>query len=129
MSNNPLGEVLTRLKQLTHSQSDAELSRALNISPQTLSSWKVRQSIPYALCVELARAHLCSLDWLLLGEGEQHRSSVALSEWEVGLLAQLRELAGSDRQAILIQVQDRQRLKALESQLQQLLDQMPAPHA
>ncbi|WP_232109523.1 helix-turn-helix domain-containing protein, partial [Pseudomonas juntendi] len=71
MSTHVLAAVLTRLKLLTGAQSDADLSRALSVSPQTLSSWKVRDSIPYSLCIEIARQHACSLDWLLLGHGEQ----------------------------------------------------------
>ncbi|MDH1551982.1 helix-turn-helix domain-containing protein, partial [Pseudomonas juntendi] len=54
MSTHVLAAVLTRLKLLTGAQSDADLSRALSVSPQTLSSWKVRDSIPYSLCIEIA---------------------------------------------------------------------------
>ena len=73
MSTNVLASVLARLKLLTATESDAELSRALAISPQTLSSWKVRDSVPYSLCIDVARQYACSLDWLLLGEPEHHR--------------------------------------------------------
>ncbi|MFS0826807.1 helix-turn-helix domain-containing protein [Pseudomonas phoenicis] len=124
MSNTSVSLLLVRLKVLTQSDSDAQLSKALKISPQTLSSWKVRDSIPYAFCVDIARAYACSLDWLLLGEGEPQRAPSGLDEWESTLLAQLRTLTQPDRQAILIQVQDKQRLQQLERQVQSLHAQL-----
>jgi len=98
----------------------------LQISPQTLSSWKVRDSVPYALCVDIARAYACSLDWLLLGEGEPQRAPATLEEWETGMLAQLRTLTLPDREAILLQVKDKQRLQQLEQQVQALNEQLIA---
>ncbi|WP_459206070.1 helix-turn-helix domain-containing protein [Pseudomonas sp. MLB6B] len=124
MSNTSVSLLLARLKLLTQSESDAQLSKALHISPQTLSSWKVRDSIPYAFCVKIARIYACSLDWLLLGEGEPQRAPGGLDEWESALLAQLRTLTQPDRQAILVQVQDRQRLQQLELQVQSLHAQL-----
>lgn len=126
MSSTPLSLVLTRLKLLTRAQSDAQLSRTLQISPQTLSSWKVRDSVPYALCVDIARTYACSLDWLLLGEGEPQRVPSTLDDWEARLLAQLRTLTLPDREAILMQVKDKQRLRQLEQQVQTLNEQLMA---
>ncbi|MDZ5602389.1 helix-turn-helix domain-containing protein [Pseudomonas sp. RP23018S] len=126
MSSTPLSLVLTRLKLLTCAQSDAQLSRTLQISPQTLSSWKVRDSVPYALCVDIARTYACSLDWLLLGEGEPQRVPSTLDDWEARLLAQLRTLTLPDREAILMQVKDKQRLRQLEQQVQTLNEQLMA---
>ncbi|MFB8830740.1 helix-turn-helix transcriptional regulator [Azotobacter sp. CWF10] len=65
--------VLARLKVLTGCTTDTALASALGISPQTLSSWKSRDTIPYALCVEVADARGVSLDWLLVGEGPMTR--------------------------------------------------------
>lgn len=124
MSNTSVSLLLARLKLLTQSDSDAQLSKALQISPQTLSSWKVRDSIPYAFCVEIARARACSLDWLLLGEGAPQRTTGGPDEWESALLARLRTLTQPDRQAILVQVQDKQRLQQLELQVQSLHAQL-----
>jgi len=112
-----LTAVLARLKLMTSTQTDAELSRALSISPQTLSSWKVRDSIPYSLCVEMARQHACSLDWLLLGEPATPSAPVGDEAWEQGILAQLRGLPPSDRQAVCLFIHDKQRIQQLEQQL------------
>lgn len=126
MSSYLLSLVLTRLKLITNTQTDVELARVLQVSPQTLSSWKVRNSIPYPLCVEFARSHTCSLDWLLLGEGSQHRMQAQVSDWEAELLEQLRGLPVQDRQAILLHVQDKQRIHQLEEQVQDLAARLAA---
>ncbi|SPO56455.1 CI repressor [Pseudomonas sp. JV551A1] len=120
MSTHVLAAVLTRLKLLTGTQSDAELSRKLSISPQTLSSWKVRDSIPYSLCVDIARQHACSLDWLLLGEAEQSPAAQDEADWECDMLERLRTLSPSDRQAILLVIKDKQRIQQLEQKLNAL---------
>ena len=125
MSTHVLAAVLTRLKLLTGAQSDADLSRALSISPQTLSSWKVRDSIPYSLCVEIARQHACSLDWLLLGDTQQCPPGQGETGWELDMLERLRSLSPSDRQAILLLIKDKQRIQQLEQQLSELNNHLP----
>lgn len=119
MSTHILAEVLTRLKLLTGANTDAELSRALSVSPQTLSSWKVRESIPYSLCIDIAKKHACSLDWLLLGQAE-HNAAPSDVGWECDMLERLRTLSHSDRQAILLLIKDKQRIQQLEQQLSEL---------
>lgn len=119
MSTHILAEVLTRLKLLTGANTDAELSRALSVSPQTLSSWKVRESIPYSLCIDIAKKHSCSLDWLLLGHAE-HNTAPSDAGWECDMLERLRTLSHSDRQAILLFIKDKQRIQQLEQQLSEL---------
>ncbi len=54
--------VLSRMKQIFNVQRDADLSRAMGISPQTLSSWRQRSAIPYVLCVECAESKGASLN-------------------------------------------------------------------
>ncbi|WGV21079.1 MULTISPECIES: helix-turn-helix domain-containing protein [unclassified Pseudomonas] len=125
MSTNVLASVLARLKLLTATESDAELSRALAISPQTLSSWKVRDSVPYSLCIDVARQYACSLDWLLLGEPEHHRPRLEEDGWESDMLARLRTLSLADRQAVLLLVEDKQRIQQLERQLNALTSRLP----
>lgn len=120
MSTHVLAEVLTRLKLLTGAKTDAELSRKLSVSPQTLSSWKVRDSVPYPLCIEIARQHACSLDWLLLGEAVPGNSAQDDAGWEDDILTRLRTLSPADRQAILLLVKDKQRIQQLEQQLNAL---------
>ncbi|AYG45822.1 transcriptional regulator [Pseudomonas sp. Leaf58] len=125
MSTHVLASVLARLKLLTATESDAELARALSISPQTLSSWKVRDSIPYSLCVDVARQYACSLDWLLLGSSQQHRTCQDEEAWERDTLERLRTLSLPDRQTVLLLIQDKQRIQQLEQQLRRLAHHLP----
>ncbi|MGE7993519.1 helix-turn-helix domain-containing protein [Pseudomonas sp. NPDC089554] len=117
--------VLARLKAITNSRSDSELARTLGISAQTLSSWKVRDSIPYPMLLELAVDKGLSLDWLILGVGERQRSappdtSATTEPWEANLLEQLRTLAPTDIQAICSYAHDKLRLQQLQHQLDEL---------
>lgn len=125
MSTHVLASVLARLKLLTATESDADLSRALSISPQTLSSWKVRDSVPYSLCIDIAKRYACSLDWLLLGEPERQSTGQGEEGWECDLLARLRTLSLADRQAVLLLVEDKQRIQQLERQLSALTSRLP----
>ena len=126
MSNCALSAVLERLKQLTGCQTDSALSRALGISPQTLSSWKVRESVPYALCVNLAARTGVSLDWLLLGKGGPPPGAIQADgpppahALTPDLLEQLRLLEPADLQAIASSVDDKLRLRHLERRLEAL---------
>ena len=115
--------VLARLKQITGTKSDASLSSALQVSPQTLSSWKGRDSTPYSLCVEIAQSRGISLDWLLLGEGPILRHSAAANELEHHqetanrentILAMWRLLGEEDRCAIQNALEEKRRLREME---------------
>lgn len=133
MSTNGFAAVLSRMKLITGTTTDAELSYALNISPQTLSSWKGRNSTPYSLCIDLAVRYDVSLDWLLLGNGPQRwltcrpdatATNEQAEDWETQLLDQLRTLGPLDRQAIAIAVQEKQHIRQLERQVEALSRQL-----
>ena len=123
MRTNRLAAILTRLKHVTGCDTDSALAKHLNISPQTLSSWKIRGSIPYSICVELAETHRVSLDWLLLGEGTYVRTT---QPEEAELLEQLRALTPHDRQAVRAGIQDRLRLRELERRVETLNEHIRA---
>lgn len=137
MSSKGTAAVLARLKLITNSTSDTSLSSALGISPQTLSSWKGRESIPYAICVDIAELHGISLDWLLTGTGPQLRvnyltslaHSTDNSPWETELLNQLRSLSQTDQLAIRVAVQEKKRILELERQLEALTCVLGRPTA
>ncbi|KTC38454.1 hypothetical protein AO260_32475, partial [Pseudomonas sp. ABAC21] len=87
--------------------SDSELARKLDVNRQTLGSWRSRQSIPYALCVNVSEAEGVSLDWLLTGEGAMLRGGAAsptvqpaTSPQEDAILALFRSLEETDRREI-----------------------------
>ena len=121
--------VLARLKQITGTKSDASLSSALKISPQTLSSWKGRDSTPYSLCVEIAQSRGVSLDWLLLGEGPILRHSAAVNASELSqetatredtILSMWRLLSEEDRCAIQNALEEKRRLREMELKLSEM---------
>jgi hypothetical protein len=117
--------VLARLKLITGVSTDTALSSALNISPQTLSSWKGRDSTPYAICIDIAQTRGISLDWLLLGEGPMLRDVTTNatdltqegSTQENTMLALWRLLNEDDRSAIQHALEEKRRLRDLELKL------------
>lgn len=111
--------VLSRLKHVLAADSDASLAKTLDISPQTLASWKARRSVPYSLCVDLAQERGISLDWLLLGLGTMLRvgDSEPSDVQETALLATLRCLGPEDRQQLHQVVLEKKRLRDLERRL------------
>ncbi|VVP74519.1 hypothetical protein PS918_01697 [Pseudomonas fluorescens] len=121
-------DVLTRLKRVTGTKTDASLSSALKISPQTLSSWKGRDSTPYSICVEIAQSRGISLDWLLLGEGpilratssESLESAQESTTRENTILALWRLLDEDDRCAIQNALEEKRRLRDLELKLSEM---------
>lgn len=132
MSINGFAAVLARMKLVTQSATDSGLSSALGVSPQTVSSWKGRDSIPYAICVELAEKHGICLDWLLVGEGPKFRAHAQHAmnalpdlEWETQLIGQLRQLNPQDQQAIALAIQEKQRIRELELQLKEISSLLP----
>jgi hypothetical protein len=120
--------VLARLKQITGTKTDASLSSALKISPQTLSSWRGRDSTPYSLCVEIAQTRGISLDWLLLGEGPILRQPITDSSEanqesttrENTILTLWRLLGEDDRCAIQNALEEKQRLRDMELRLSEM---------
>lgn len=128
MRNKKSQAVLARLKLITGTKTDASLSLALQISPQTLSSWKGRDSTPYSICVDIARTKGVSLDWLLLGEGPMLRQSTDgqtgdTSErtlQETTVLTLWRLLNEEDRVVVQSVLEDKHRLRDLELKLAQM---------
>lgn len=114
--------VLDRLKHLMAAPSDAALAKALGISPQTLGSWRARASIPYALCMDLARTDGISLDWLLLGRGAMVPEPQALMADDalVAILATLQGLDAQDQEHVHRVALDRKLLRQLQREVASL---------
>lgn len=139
MNHNDTGvkTVLSRMKTIYGVEKDAELARALDISPQTLSSWRQRSAIPYSLCVECAKTRGASLDWLLYGEGEMMRDRKSASKSLIKndepvfqqddvkneILSVLEGLTPEDLEDILSEAAHRKRLRTLEQRFETLQSQ------
>lgn len=116
-------DVIARLKLITATTTDSALAESLGISPQTLSSWKGRERIPYAICIDLAEAHGISLDWLLGGVGPMQRTYVEApspSDAEAQILAVFRALNSEDQSFIQHAAEERKRIRDLERRLDEL---------
>lgn len=133
-------DVLARMKAIYHVRRDAELARALNMSPQTLSSWRQRDAIPYALCVECSRAKQVSLDWLLYGVSNQSQAlpeehkltssplyGLAEEELRHKLNEVLSTLPREDVEDLLSDAKIRQKLRTLEKKFATLQSELFSP--
>lgn len=122
MCTSEATQVLDRLKHLMAAPSDAALAKALGISPQTLGSWRARASIPYALCMDLARTDGISLDWLLLGRGAMVPEPQALMADDalVAILATLQGLDAQDQEHVQRVALDRKLLRQLQREVASL---------
>ena len=121
-------EILSRLKKITRVKTDSGLSEVLGVSPQTLSSWKGRDRIPYSVCMELAQAQGISLDWLFSGQGAMflQKSTVCvelsgrLSVQEIRMIMMFRTLKHSEQGDVYKVVKEKQKLHRLVRQVEEL---------
>lgn len=66
-------DVLERLKIALHIKTDLELSKALEVSTSTVSSWKKRYSIPYDVIIDKCINHKISPSFVLFGVETDNR--------------------------------------------------------
>jgi transcriptional regulator with XRE-family HTH domain len=74
--NLNLNEVLDRIKELEHKESDHSIAELLGISRTALSERKRKNSIPYSELVRYCETRDVSIDWLFTGEGPACRSKI-----------------------------------------------------
>lgn len=125
MHKNDSEMVLERLKALFNVSSDSALARLIGATPQTISTWKSRNSVPYAKCVEISEEKNTSLDWLLTGQGEMYRDGSAaptptLNSKEQALLELFKELSDKDQREICQDAAEKKRMADLERQVKEL---------
>jgi transcriptional regulator with XRE-family HTH domain len=75
-----IDEILTRLKKYLGTEVDAEIARALNVSPQRLSNWPKRGTIPWVELCTFAVERNLSFDWLLTGHEKGYTSDFS-ADW------------------------------------------------
>jgi len=137
MSSVQTSDVLARLKSVFAVSSDTELAKALDTSAQTISSWKSRNHIPYAICVDLAIRKGLSLDWLICGITDRQLPPPPPSVNEPGdgyaaspdararrLLELFHDLNAEQQQNILREVQEKHRVVQMQRQIEQLQAEM-----
>lgn len=68
-------EIIRRLKQVLEYKNDLELAKALKIKPNTLSTWKKRETVDYPKILEVCREHKIDLNTLFLSESKRRLTS------------------------------------------------------
>lgn len=68
--------IFDRLQKHALGKSDADVARALGVSPQALSAFKKQGKFPPDLLIKYCFSHQLSLDWLFYGEEQYDQSSV-----------------------------------------------------
>lgn len=63
-----VNEVITRLKQLLGYKSDLELAQVLEIKPNTLSTWKKRETLAYDKIIAVCKKYKIDLNDLFLAQ-------------------------------------------------------------
>lgn len=135
MRKSGSADVISRLKLAIGTKSDSELGTALGVPPQTISSWKSRDSVPYAKCVEVAEERNISLDWLLTGDGPMRRgepetrvqeapAAYVISPHERAILELFRSLDEEAQRELQSVAAEKKRLRDMERRLQQLIEAM-----
>ncbi|HGN1707883.1 TPA: helix-turn-helix domain-containing protein [Providencia rettgeri] len=126
MSKKEIEIIIDRLKSVFNVTTDSALCRALDVSPQTLSSWKLRDSIPYAICVDISIRQNVSLDWLLLGRGERVNEACneivtsAVSNSDLTLIELLGQLDPEVKKDILRRAEEKQQMINMQKELDKL---------
>jgi len=129
VQKNSVRSVLNRLHQVFGVRNDSQLCSALNVNRSTVGSWISRESVPYAICVEIASDKKVSLDWLLTGEGPMLRDQSAhapstggepVNPREQAILELYRALDEDAQREIQSAAEEKKRLKSLEQRLQEL---------
>ena len=72
--SNSAIDILEKLKKIYKFDNDSQLARFLGIRPNTLSTWKSRDTIDYKLII--AKCNEVSLSWLFSGEGPIYLSDI-----------------------------------------------------
>jgi hypothetical protein len=129
MNKTSLDAVLDRLMTVFSVDNDSELARKLHVNRQTLGSWRSRQSIPYALCVNVSDTVGISLDWLLAGEGPMLRNApetnptpALVDPREEAMLELFRSLGEAGKREIQSAAEEKKRLMDIEQRLKDLTE-------
>ncbi|MEC7308550.1 helix-turn-helix domain-containing protein [Vibrio crassostreae] len=68
MSSVNAQTILDRLSKALKVNSDVELAAALDVAPQTISTWKKRNKVPYDHIVDISEKRSFSLDAIIFGQ-------------------------------------------------------------
>lgn len=87
MSSVNAQTILDRLSKALKVNSDVELAAALSVAPQTISTWKKRNKVPYDHIVDISEKRSFSLDAIIFGQDwkNQDANSVKMAHIAKGM--------------------------------------------
>jgi len=118
--------VMNRLIPALGLKTDSDLAKLLDTAPSTISSWRKRDSVPFAICAKFAEEHGWSLDWLMFGEGsaQGHPATshqvVAENPREEAVLTMFRSLPEAEQRDIQKAAEDKKRMQDMEQRLEEV---------
>lgn len=79
-------EVIKKLKELLEIKTDFELAKILDVKPNTVSSWKSRESLHFEKIIKLCKEYKIDLNSLFL-EGAENPSNLNMSKRRVKMVS------------------------------------------
>lgn len=73
-------EIIDRMRWSARLKNDSAVARALSITPQALSNYKKRGTMPTNLIIKFSELYGLSVDWLLTGSAAMYKEGVEPSE-------------------------------------------------
>lgn len=71
---NRAEEILSRIYDFMGLRKDSDFCKKFDIKPNTLSTWKKRNTIPYELIEKISQNENISLDFLFFGENKEEKA-------------------------------------------------------
>lgn len=68
-------ETIERMRWAGRLKNESAIARAVGVTPQALSNYKKRGSLPSDLVLRFAEAFGLSVDWIITGNGEMYRQT------------------------------------------------------
>ncbi|MBF0340710.1 MAG: helix-turn-helix domain-containing protein [Magnetococcales bacterium] len=66
--------ILSRVCEHLKTDKNQYIAEKLLVEPQTVSTWKSRNDVPFAQAISFAKREKLNLEWLLTGEGPMRRN-------------------------------------------------------
>jgi hypothetical protein len=127
MNNKSANSVINRIQNAMQFNSDSGMCVKLDVNRATLGNWRLRDSVPYSLCVSISESEGVSLDWLLTGEGNILKNDATKINTKIELeISDLTSLFNEqEQQEILVTLKEKRRISLLETTVQKLQALLP----
>lgn len=108
--------ILNRMNLVSNTVGDAQLSKAMQESTNTLKQWRKNGQVPYEACEYMAEKYKVSLKWLITGFGDMNSKDTM--DRRMYIMNQLMEaLPDQQQQEILAAIKEKERINALERKI------------